>query len=133
MTVPAPAGEESCDDAVAPKRSRRRPPSGRSAHHQRPLDAGWDSDTTEIKATLKARQENRTGTTSDETTAARSLADLCLPLPCCLAAHAAPSGSGRSAWWQQKDDVRTMPVTGPSSRSIRAETPPQPAQLDVDL
>jgi hypothetical protein len=52
-----PTGEESCDDAVAPKRSRRRCPSGRSAHHQRPLDAGWDRHTTEIKAILKARQE----------------------------------------------------------------------------
>ena len=51
-----PTGEESCDDAVAPKRSRRRRPSGRSAHHQRPLDAGWNSEPTEIKATLKAPQ-----------------------------------------------------------------------------
>ena len=54
-----PAGEESCDDAVAPKRSRRRRPSGRSAHQQRPLDAGWDRQSTEIKATLKARQERQ--------------------------------------------------------------------------
>jgi len=36
----APTGEESCDDAVAPKRSRRRRPSGRSAHHQRPFGRG---------------------------------------------------------------------------------------------
>ena len=40
MAVPAPTGEESCDDAVAPKRSRRRRPSGRSAHHQRPFGRG---------------------------------------------------------------------------------------------
>jgi hypothetical protein len=59
MTVPAPTGEESCDDAVAPKRSRRRRPSGRSAHHQRPLDAGWNRQSTAIKATLKARQERQ--------------------------------------------------------------------------
>ncbi len=38
--MPAPTGEESCDDAVAPMRSRRRRPSGRSAHHQRPLGRG---------------------------------------------------------------------------------------------
>jgi hypothetical protein len=59
MTVPAPTGEESCDDAVAPKRSRRRRPSGRSVHHQRPMDAGWDRQSTEIKATLKASQERQ--------------------------------------------------------------------------
>ena len=40
MAVPAPTGEESCNDAVAPKRSRRRRPSGRSAHHQRPFGRG---------------------------------------------------------------------------------------------
>lgn len=40
-----PTGEESCDDAVAPKRSRRRRPSGRSAHHQRPFGRGLEQRT----------------------------------------------------------------------------------------
>lgn len=43
--MPTPAGEESSDDAVALERSRRRRPSGRSAHHQRPFGRGLGQKT----------------------------------------------------------------------------------------
>jgi hypothetical protein len=132
--VPAPTGEESCDDAVAPKRSRRRRPSGRSAHHQRPLDAGWDIDATEIKATLKAPVERgRTSTTSDEATSEDHIRPACAsPLPCCLAASATPR------FWS----AIVMAVKGRHSIEGShwakmlvdlAATPPQTAEVDDDL
>ena len=65
--MPAPTGEESCDDAVAPKRSRRRRPSGRSAHHQRPFGRGPGQTERGDQGDPEGLvRRDRTGTTGDE-------------------------------------------------------------------
>jgi len=76
---------------------------------------------------------DRSGTTGDETTSGGHRPACASPLPCCLAASPTPPGAGLAAWWQQKDDVRTMAVTGQRCWSMQAETPLQPEQLDDDL
>jgi hypothetical protein len=97
------------------------------------LDAGWDSDTTEIKATLKACQENRTGTTGDETTSDDQPGNLARP-PALLPRGSRRSTVVRSASVMAADDeIRTSVAIGRKCRSIIAETPPQTAEVDDDL
>jgi hypothetical protein len=110
-----PAGEESCDDAVAPKRSRRRRPSGRSAHHQRPFGHGLGQTGEEIKATLMARQERQERHHRRFDPPRLPSGQCATPLPCCLAAHAAPpSGLGLTARSQTTDKIRSVLQPGHS-------------------
>ena len=132
--MPAPTGEESCDDAVAPKRSRRRRPSGRSAHHQRPFGRG-------LGQTHNGDQGDPEGP-SGETGQAPATMKPPLPTPGQLAPPPCPAASRipplhRALVCQrdgsERDEVRTRVAIGPRCWQIRADTTSSTAHLDDDL
>jgi hypothetical protein len=100
------------------------------------LDAGWDRRPTEIKATLKARQER-------QFKHQRRWNHLWLPVrpklgipPCPAAARhppATPQGPGLPCDGSERDEIRTRAATGPRRWSFRADTTSSTSHLDVNL